>query len=268
MFTDRRYFVSLFAHRFGWVSLLLAVSGMVTGCQKNQPPLTVPPVSAQALTTAPPSSTAPQPLEYKAAVTSNAYFELRRLAGEVQTTEEAALAAWRELLPRMAKDEKTRELLRHLHGDLPVDISVVETAQAKDTGLMMAVPPEGVAVAVRLADNILDQTNLGGGRSVPARSMTYGHVVLIKNAASSAGGEFGALGPPNGMPAPFEPIKLAMEDYFHRHAPGWILNNGGYSAKDAKLPASSEEHRRDLDARIKAYADYAKTFYDVRRPLP
>lgn len=98
--------------------------------------------------------------------------------------------------------------------------------------------------------------------------MTFGHVVLIKHAASTAGGEFGKLGPPNGMPGQFEPIKLAMEDYFHRHAPGWLLNNGEYSTKDAKLPTSIEQQRRLLDERIKKYADYAKSIHDVRRPQP
>ncbi len=66
-------------------------------------------------------------------------------------------------------------------------------------------------------------------------------------------------------PSPGEALGLAMEDYLFRHAPGWTVISGPIIQQNEPLPASVEDQRRDLDRRVKEYADHAKAFYSARR---
>jgi hypothetical protein len=162
----------------------------------------------------------------------------------------------------MAKDPETRDLLKHLHADLPVELVVLDAKQAEDKAVLTAPPPEGDAVALRVAD-ITHKEERSKAGTVPVRVIAYSRVILIKDAA--APGDLGALAENmKDEPSPGGPLGLAMEDYVLRHAPGWAVI-GGPVFEDEKLPSSVEEQRRDLDQRIKGYADHAKTFYGARR---
>ena len=52
----------------------------------------------------------------------------------------------------MAKDAKTRELLTRLHGGWPTELVVIDAEHTKDQAAFKAMPPEGVAVVLRVAD--------------------------------------------------------------------------------------------------------------------
>jgi hypothetical protein len=162
----------------------------------------------------------------------------------------------------MAKDEKTRDLLRRLHADLPVDLIVLDAKQAQDKAVLMAPPPDEAAVAMRVAD-ISHKEEKSTAGTIAVRVIAYSRLILIKGAA--APGNLGALAENmKNEPSPGGALNLAMEDYVLRHAPGWAVI-GGPVFQDEKLPPSVEEQRRDLDRRIKDYEDHAKAFFGARR---
>jgi len=246
---------------------LLVVGVGAAGCRRNPPPPTVPTASPA------PAPAAPEP--YHSFFFSNAFAHLRPLKPESKADAEKAMAVWRELLPGMVADEKSQELLRKLHGDLPaklillIDVKRPEDGEAWAT-LWKAPPPDGLAVAFRVTDSIVaDQLLKIGSPKVPARVVDYCQVVLIKDAATKsastdvASATSGMMNVFKDLP-PVEPLFLLMEDYVLRHAPGWILIRG-LSDEEPELPASVEEQRRDLDQRIKSYAERGKTYYDTLR---
>jgi|GEM_PF-5850904 len=181
------------------------------------------------------------------------------------------MAVWRELLPGMVADEKSQELLRKLHGDLPAEFILIDVKQLEDLDKNTARPRKGVTVAFWVADAIVaDQLLKIGSPKVPARAVNYGQVVLIENATRKSAPDVASAMSQSGMTdvfkdlRPVEPLFLLMEDYILRHAPGWILIRG-LSDEDPKLPASVEEQRRDVDQRINSFAERAKTYYDTLR---
>jgi hypothetical protein len=165
----------------------------------------------------------------------------------------------------MAKDPKTRDLLRRLHADLPVEFVVLDAKQAKDDAALLAPPPEGHAIALRVAD-LGHEEEKSGATAVLVRVIAYGHAVLLRDAqASTTPDTLGALAENwKKGPSPGGPLNLAMEDYVLRHAPGWTVIGGPFF-KDEKLPHSVEEQRRELDRGIKDYADHAKAYYGALR---
>lgn len=247
------------------IRLVICVVGGIAagGCGKSSPP--VGPAAPPA-----PASAAPQQ-PYSTYLFSNAKAHLRPLNSDAPVDAEKAKVIWRELLPGMVADEKSRELLRLLHGDLPADLVLIDAAQAEDQDAMAARPPQGVAVAFRVADKIVSEEKLKrGANPVPVRVVNYCQVVLIENAATKSAPNMASA--MSGMTNvfkdlhPVEPLYLLMEDYVLRHAPGWILIRD-VSDAEPELPASVEEQRRDLDLRIQAFAERAKTYYDsLRKP--
>jgi hypothetical protein len=171
----------------------------------------------------------------------------------------------------MAKDVKTRDLLTRLHGGWPAEFAVIDAKQAKDKSALNSPPQAGMAVAVRVADlNLKDvKTKFG---AAPFREIAYGRVIRIKAA------EIAELPLGKEEPEPEGALSLAIEDYVLRHAPGWVARWGtgpgtsfeddqrlARSADEAKLPASVEEQRRELDQKIKVYADRARAYYGAMR---
>jgi hypothetical protein len=233
--------------------LLLAAGAGVAGCQRNQPPQPSPPPGPA------PEATQPYSTSFSA---SGWTFHLRQLKPGAPADADKAKEVWRELFPGMAKEAKTRDLLRHLHADLPVELVVLDAKQAKVKAVLMAPPPDGAAVAMRVAD-ISHKEEKSKAGTVPVRVIAYSRVILIKDAA--APGTLGALAENmKGEPSPGGALGLAMEDYVLRHAPGWAVLGGPFF-EDEKLPPSPGEQRRDLDRRIKDYAAHAKTFFGARR---
>src|SRR5262245_49089627 len=106
--------------RVGPVLLLLAAGAGVAGCQKNQPPQ---------------QATQPYSTSFSA---SGWTFHLRHLKPDAQADADKAREVWRDLFPGMAKDATTRDLLRRLHGDLPVELVVLDAKQAWDKAVLMA----------------------------------------------------------------------------------------------------------------------------------
>ena len=231
--------------------LLLAAAASVAGCQRNQPS---PPPGPAA-----PEATTPYRTSFSA---SGWTFHLRPLKPDAQAAADKANEVWRDLFPRMAKDPKTLELLKHLHADLPVEFVILDAKQAQDKAALTAPPPDGTAVVMRVADISRKEEKSKAG-TVPVRVIAYSRVILIKDAA--APGDLGALAENvKDEPSPGGPLGLAMEDYVQRHAPGWAVIGGPFF-EDEKLPGSAEGQRRDLDQRIKQYEDHAKAFFDARR---
>ena len=233
--------------RVGPVLLLLAAGAGVAGCQRNQPPS--------------PAREATQP--YSTSFSASGWtFHLRHLKPDAPADADKAKEVWRDLFPGMAKDAKTRDLLRRLHADLPVELVVLDAKQADDKAVLMAPPPDGTQVAMRVAD-ISHKEEKSKAGTIPVRVIAYSRVILIKDA--TAPGNLGALAENmKDEPSPGGPLGLAMEDYVQRHAPGWAVIGGPFFEGE-KLPASVEEQRRDLDQRIKEYEDHAKAFCGARR---
>src|SRR5262245_55451098 len=229
------------------VLLVLAAGAGVAGCQRNQPPSPAP------------EATQPYSTSFSA---SGWTFHLRHLKPDAPADADKAKEVWRDLFPGMAKDAKTRDLLRRLHADLPVEFVVLDAKQADDKAVLMAPPPDGAEVAMRVAD-ISHKEEKSKAGTVPVRVIAYSRVILIKDAA--APGNLGALAEDmKDEPSPGGPLGLAMEDYVQRHAPGWAMIGGPFFENE-KLPASVEEQRRDLDKRIKDYEGHAKAFFGARR---
>jgi hypothetical protein len=173
----------------------------------------------------------------------------------------------------MAKDPTTRELLTQLHGGWPAAIVVVDAKQTKDQAVFKAPPPDGVAVVLRVAELNLKEVKTIAGL-VPFREIAYGRVIRVKDAVIAE------LPLGNEEPTPGDALDLAVEDYVLRHAPGWVARRGTgpdtsfvddeqlrRSAEDAKMPPGVEVQRRELDQKIKDYADRAKAYLGaVRKP--
>jgi hypothetical protein len=235
------------------VLLLIAAGAGVVGCPRNQPSQPSP---------------APGPASEKAQPFSTSFsasgwtYHLRHLKSEAPADADKAKAVWRGLFPGMAEDAKTRKLLRRLHADLPVALVVLDAKQAADEAVLLAPPPDGTAVAMRVAD-ISHKEEKSKAGTVPVRVIAYSRVVLFKGAASP--GNLGALAVNmKKEPSPGGALNLAVEDYVLRHAPGWAVIGGPFFEYE-KLPAGVEEQRRDLDQRIKEYEDHAKAFFGARR---
>jgi hypothetical protein len=239
--------------RIGPVLLLLAGGAGVAGCQRNQPPQPSSPPS--------PAPEATQPYSTSFSVSGWTY-HFRHLKPDAPADADKAKEVWRDLFSGMAKDTKTRDLLRRLHADLAVEFVILDAKQAEDNAVLTAPPLDGAAVAMRVADISHKEEESKAG-TVPVRVITYSRVILIKDAA--APGNLGALAENmKDEPSPGGALNLAMEDYVLRHAPGWAVIGGPFF-KDEKLPTSTEEQRRTVDQRIKEYEDHAKTFYGARR---
>ncbi len=256
---ERRMFRQQYVRRARLVLLLLATG--VMGCQRNQPPL--PPSS--------PSSTEGTQSREDAFWVSGWTYYLRPIKSGAPTDADKGKEVWRDLFPGMAKDAKTRELLTRLHGGWPTELVVIDAEHTKDQAAFKAMPPEGVAVVLRVADlNRKDvKTNAG---PVPFREITYGRVIRIKDAVIAE------LPLGKKEPLPEEGLSLAIEDYVLRHAPGWVGRWGtgpgtsfdddqrlGHSADEAKLPVGVEDQRRELDQKIKNYTDNAVAYYGAPR---
>ena len=245
---------------------LFVVGVGATGCGQASAPPPVPAAPAPAAPLAP-APAAPQP--YHSYLFSNAKAHLRPLKLDSQVDVENAKTVWRELVPGIVADEKSQALMRQLHGDLPLDLILIDTKQAEDQDAMTARPPQGVAVAFRVADKIVAEERLKiGGGPVPVRVVNYCQVVWIENAATKsapdlASAQSGIMNVFKDL-HPVEPLYLVMEDYVLRHAPGWILIRD-VSDVEHELPASVEEQRRDLDRRIGSFAERAKAYYDSLR---
>jgi hypothetical protein len=228
----------------------LAAGAGVVGCQRGNQPRQPNPA---------PEATQPYSTSFSASGWS---FHLRHLKADAPADADKAKGVWRDLFPGMAKDAQTRDLLRRLHANLPVELIVLDAKQANDKAVLMAPPPDGTAVAMRVADiSHMEEKSKAG--TIPVRVIAYSRVILIKDAA--APGNLGALtASMKDEPSPGGPLGLAMEDYVQRHAPGWAVIGGPFF-EGKKLPASVEEQRQDLDQRIKEYEDHAKVFFGARR---
>src|SRR5262249_51698909 len=159
-------------------------------------------------------------------------------------------------------DPKTRDLLKHLHADLPVEFVVLDAKQSEDKAGLTAPPPEGRAVVMRVAD-IRHKEEKSKAGTVPVLVFAYSRVILIKDAV--APDSLSALAENmRDEPSPGEALSLTIEDYVLRHAPGWAVI-GGQFFEGEKLPPSPEEQRRDLGQRIKGYEGHAKAYFDARR---
>jgi hypothetical protein len=231
-------------------ALLLLVVG-VAGCQRNQPPQP-----------APSPNPTPEGAQFRGSAfwASGWTYHLRPLKADAPADAENAKKIWCDLFTGMAKDEKTRELLTRLHAGWPAELIVVEAKQAEDKSALQAPPPDGVAIALRVADLKLTEEKSKAG-TVLVRVIAYGRVLRLAGAAV-----------PNSLdqlaeawkkePLPGSPLALAMEDYVLRQAPGWVVRGGPvFASEDEKLPASAEDQRRALDQKIKEYADHAKAYY-------
>jgi hypothetical protein len=238
------------------VLLLLSVCAGAAGCQRDEPRQPYPPASP------PPGAAKPYSNSFWARGWT---YHLRHLQPDAAADAAKAKGLWLSLFPGMAKDPKTRELLNHLHAGLPVELVVLDAEQAEDDAVLNAPTPDGYAVAMRVAD-ISHGEEKSGASTVPVRVIAYSRVIMIKNAvASAAADSLGALAEDwKNAPSPGEPLSLAMEDYVLRHAPGWAVI-GGPVGQDVKLPSGVEEQRKDLDRRIKEYADHAKAYYGALR---
>lgn len=242
-------------NRIGTLMLLLAAGAGATGCQRDQPAQPPQPPSRA------PEATQPYSTSFSA---SGWTFHLRPLKPDAPADADKAKEVWRTLFVGMTKDAKTRSLLRHLHADLPVELVVLDAKQADDKAVLMAPPSDGSAVAMRVAD-ISHKEEKSKTGTVPMRVIAYSHVIRIKE-VGLAGSLEELAGDWKKAPSSGEPLDLAMEDYVVRHAPGWAVRGGPVLATDdKKLPSSVEEQRRELDRRIKSYADHAKAYYGALR---
>jgi hypothetical protein len=165
----------------------------------------------------------------------------------------SAAEIWRDLFPRMAKDEATLDLLNRLHGDHPVAFIVVDGKAARDNTLMTAPPPEGYAIVIRVGDLQMCTEKTSAG-ILSFRDIAYSRVTDIKDALQSPSAEATTK-----EPLPDEALTLAMDDYLLRHARDWV--RGGPIYQEDEVPAKSEDRRADLNRRIEAAAPQAKAFY-------
>ena len=246
--------------RAGQMLVLVAVGA--TACQRNQPP--PPPPSPS------PASTGTQSRESAFWVSGWGYY-LRPIGAGKPTDADKSKEVWGALFSGMSKDAKTRELLTRLHGGWPAVLIVVDEKQAKDQSVFKAQPPDGVAVVLRVADLNLKEVKTKAG-PVPFREISYGLVIRMKDAVIAE--------LPSGKvePLPEEALNLAIEDYVLRHAPGWVARWGTgpatnfaddeqlqRSAEEAKLPASVEDQRRELDQKIEGLASRSKDYHGAMR---
>lgn len=247
------------ANMFCIFSLVAFVSA--TGCGKSAPP---------AAPAAPAPAAPKQP--YHTYLFSNAKAHLRQFPADNPIDAEEAKAVWRNLLAGMVADEKSRDLLRRLHGGLPAEFVLIETGKAEDQEAMTARPGEGIVVAFRVADSVVSEEKLKPfdqtAGKVPVRVVNYCQVVWLDDAATKsapnmASAMSGLTNVFQELP-PSEVLYLLMEDYIHRQAPGWILIRD-VSDAEPELPGSLEEHRRALDKKIDSFADRAKAYYDTLR---
>lgn len=240
----------------GHVLVVAAIS--VTACQRNQPP------SSPNVTT-----TGAQSRESGLWVSGWSYY-FRPIKAGVPTDADKGKEVWRDLFSGMARDEKTRELLTRLHGGWPAEFVVVDAKQTKDESAFKAPPSDGVAVVLRVVDINRKEVKTKAG-PIPFREIAFGHVVRIKDAVIAE--------LPLGKEEPLagDALDLAIEDYVLRHAPGWVARRGTgpdtsfeddqqlrRSVEDAKVPASVEDQRRELDQKIKDYADRARAYYGTK----
>jgi hypothetical protein len=240
--------------RIGSVLLLLAAGTGAAGCQGKPSSQPSPPANPST-----PAATGPYSTSFSA---TGWTYHLRPIKPDARTDEDKARAVRKDLFPGMARDVKTRDLLKHLYADRPVEFRVLDAKQAEGKALLTAPPPEGFAVAMRVGD-IKQEEKPSKVGTVPIRVIGYGRAILIKDKANPD--SFEALAENmKREPSPGESLGLAMEDYLLRHAPGWAII-GGPINENEKLPASVEEQRRDLDRRIKDHADHAAAFYGSRR---
>jgi hypothetical protein len=246
----------------GLATFLLAFG--TTACQQNPPP--------PAPTTPGTALTGTQSFESSFWVTGWSYY-LRPIKSGEPTGVDKSQEVWRNLFTGMAKDPKTRELLTRLHGGWPTALLVVDEKQSRDQSAFKAPPPDGVAVALRVANLNRKVVKTKDG-AVPFREIAHGRVIRIKDAATTS------LPVGKEEPLPEEALGLAIEEYVLRHAPGWIVRLGTgpathfdddqqlrRSAEEAKLPASVEDQRRELERRIRDHEEQAKALYGaIRKP--
>ena len=231
-------------NRLASLLLLLAAASCFAGCQGKPPPKSKPPVS-----------------RYVASFwAADWMYHLRPLSPGTANDVDKAKEIWRDLFAGMAKDEKTQELLKQLHGGLSVEFIVLEAKQVNDKVILATPPPNGTAVVMRVVDLKLGDEESKTG-PVPVRVIAYGRAISLKDQA--AANSMNQLADDwKKEPAPGDPLVLAMQDYVLRHAPGWIVRSGPVQASDdAKLPANADDQRRELDERVKKYSDHAKAYY-------
>lgn len=201
-------------------------------------------------------------------VTDWTYF-LRPIAGDETTAADEAEKVWRDLFSGMARDGQTREVLTQIHGDWPAQLLVVDPKDVGDDEHFRALPPEGVAIALRVADLDHQVVTTSSG-PVPFRRISLGYVVHIQDANISG------LTLDREEPLPGEALELAIEEYVLRHAPGYVARFGtgpnvsfddverlGRSAEEAQMPASVAEQREALDQKIEDYSAKFKAYYGV-----
>jgi hypothetical protein len=176
--------------------------------------------------------------------------------GPKPTAEEA----WNGLFPGMAADPATRELLQRLYGGLPVEFAVLDK-EATDDALTKA-PAEGFSVALRLA-------NLGSQKKKTADGETLfglvalGRATFIKDFASPQSAEdiSDLIKAMTDRPSDGGAFDLAVEDYMLRHQTGWFVVGGFIFEQGRHPPKNPQEHRADLDARIRAFAEKSSDYY-------
>lgn len=247
-------------NRAGLALCLLAV--LATACQRSQP--------AQVSSTPSRAATGAQSRDDAFWVTGWAYF-LRPVKPSPPTDAAKGQEVWRGLFTGMANDAKTRELLTRLHGGWPAALFVIDAKDAASKSALKAPPPDGIAVAMRVADLNLKEVKTKAG-SVPFREIACSRVIRIKDAVV-ADLPFGKE-----EPLPAEALDLAIEEYVLRTAPGWVARRGAgpetsfadderlaRNAEEADLPQSVEEQRRALDQRIKDYSTRAQAYYGAMR---
>src|SRR5262249_20609502 len=90
----------------------------------------------------------------------------------------------------------------------------LDAKQAEEKAVLMAAPPDGTAVAMRVAD-ISHKEEKSKAGTVPVRVIAFSRVILIKDAA--APGDLGALAENmKNEPSPGGPLGLAMEEHVLR----------------------------------------------------
>ncbi len=154
--------------------LLVAVAG-AAGCQRNPSPRTSPPTN-------PPSPVAIEP--YSTSFSATGWtFQLRPLKPDARADEDEAKEIWKSLFLGMAKDVKTRDLIEHLHADLPAVLVALDIKQAEDKAVLTAPPPDRFAIAMRVADIRRKEEKSKVG-TVPVRVIAYGRAIRITDVAT------------------------------------------------------------------------------------
>jgi hypothetical protein len=180
--------------------------------------------------------------------------------GPTPTAEEA----WNGLFPGMAADPSTRELLQRLYGGLPLEFVVLDKGATNDD--LTRPPAEGLAVAFRVADLGSRKEKTVDGETLFGL-IALGRATFIKDFVSSDSTDAvaGLVKTMSDRPSDGEAFDLAVEDYMLRHQTGWLVVGGPVFDKGRQLPHNPQEHRADLDARIKRYAEKSADFYDKLR---